>query len=348
MHAQENKLLLSSQPSITFTSRSPKFPLFFPAIQMAENNSRPRSKRSSTGNSATSRRTTISFCQTLTSGPGPKLNNKIEILVAKEDTLRRSDFAIFDHIRPIGISIGYKDGGSGRVLAIALVDDCNGMVFEFSTKKKTGDGRKLLEELVLCRESGVLVAFDMGPLILSLYSEFNLLVCKAVDLQSAFNPDDPGRSEFDTIKAVIGEVAAPDLKRTNIEKVFRSQKYDPETKHSKLDLVARAWAAQFTVDGIEDLGDPEKMRAINLQGWDEEKLKLVAKIATDAIRLDNIKPGETQHQFEGVSRGEDNSLRANAASYNHKFRGQKLLSMALAASSTQKESSLAATVALEL
>jgi hypothetical protein len=319
---------------------------------MAENDPRPPSKRSSRGNSTKnteSRKTTISFHQTLTSGPGDKLNKKIEILVAKEDVLCRADFAIFDHPRPIGISIGYKDGGSGRVLAIALVDDKNGMVFEFSTKKKIGDGRKLLEELVLCRESGVLAAFDMGPLVLSLHSEFGLLVCKAIDLQSAFNPDDPERKEVGAIQAAIGEEAAQDLKRTNIEKVFKSQKYNPETKHSKLDLVARAWAAQYAMDGMVDLGLADTMREINLQKWDDEKvcvpghfcaginadrrhqLKLIAKLATDAVRLDNIKPGETQHSFTNVSRGEGDTIRADAASYNHKFRGQKVTSISIRA-----------------
>ena len=160
------------------------------------------------------RQTTISFFQNLTNGTGDKLNAPIPILVAKEDTLKRSDFAPFAHARPIGISIGYKEGGSGRVLAIALVDDSNGMVFEFTTKTKKGDGRQLLQELVLCRESGPLVAFDMGPLVLSLFSEFELLVCQAIDLQSAFPSDDKKRTEIAAILKASSSPRNTTLKRS--------------------------------------------------------------------------------------------------------------------------------------
>lgn len=270
----------------------------------------------------------ISLSQAVIDGPGEKISRRIPIQVVKENALQESHLTSFDHTKPIGISVGFQDGGSGIVLAIALVDEHRGLLIEFS-KRKQVEGKsksgstalKLLEDRVLCRpNSGQLVGFDMGPTVTSLYSAFGLLVSNAIDLQDALTPTEKSRQELLTVVAALGEGSATKVMAETLERLFQSSVYDPEDRRLKLDLSSRAWLAQFIAADCTDRQILDDAKAIDLKSLDPVTLLHLTKLATDALRLSQIKGLETKHRVTGISRDGEGLLRARAANYKDKFR----------------------------
>ncbi|TFK21195.1 hypothetical protein FA15DRAFT_94088 [Coprinopsis marcescibilis] len=224
----------------------------------------------------------MTLTQTLISGPDEKLNRRIPIVIMKESKLKAEDLAAFDHTGPIGISVGYEEGSKGKVLALAIVDENQGLLIELNGKKgngwrnstsnsKRGQARRLLEETVLCRAIAPLVGFDMAPLVLSICNSFGLVVSNAIDVQDTFSPDD--RNELVTVKTAMGEgFIAMSPKERNIERLFTSRFYDPEERRCKVELASKAWLAQLLVAEFLPQEARETVRRIDLGKLDERKV----------------------------------------------------------------------------
>ncbi|EAU85578.2 hypothetical protein CC1G_06291 [Coprinopsis cinerea okayama7 len=282
-------------------------------------------------------RSSFTLTQPFISGPTEKVNRGIPVTVIKETALKPEDLVIFNHTLPIGVSIGFSNSqrNRGKVLAAAFVDERNGLLIEFDGKK--GDDwrdnpavscattRQLLEDTVLCRPAGPLVGFDMGPLVLSLYADFGFLASNAIDIQSVFSPDD--RQELASIKSALGE-DTPGIKESRIEGIFKTQFYEHEDRRTKIELASRAWIGQHIVAECMDPELIDTVPAIDLHKLDPAKRAIIMKLAIDALRLEQLKPLVTNHQFTDVSRKEDDKVVANSAVYKHKFRGEKSVMVA--------------------
>jgi len=197
--------------------------------------------------------------QNILDGPELALNQHIPIHTIRELDIPSSDlFETFDHARPLGISPGFST--KGRLNALAVADDNNCRIIEFSQPKpqRGGNnrpppglpqppphrdlkGRTLLEDKILCRPVGDLLAFDFGPLSMSLYCDTNLRITNAVDIQSAFSAVD--RKPLTAIKQSVGEDIQ--VKKENIVTLFSNPVYSEEDRKSTTDLAMRAWVAQF-------------------------------------------------------------------------------------------------------
>lgn len=174
-------------------------------------------------------------------------------------------FTVFNHARPLGISPGYDQ--TGRLVALSIADKENCRIVEFARPpggrqgnrqsptppKSIVDGRKSLQDSVLCRPAGDVYAFDMANIAMSLYSDVSLRIARAVDIQSAFPPkgrEPPNREPLHSIESCVGEEPDPvhkiKINVKNVESLFLQPVYNPEEDpHTVVDLAVRAWVSQF-------------------------------------------------------------------------------------------------------
>jgi regulator of nonsense transcripts 1 len=166
--------------------------------------------------------------------------------------------SVFDHGGPIGISPGYS--AAGELISLAIADDKICRIVEFfSAKTRNANHRKSptttikppvlkalkkLQDHVLCRTTGDIFGFDMGPLTMSLYWDLGgLRITNAVDIHSAFSAVD--RKALTVIKAALGTTSAIRIDEINIADVFSNPIYDFNDKHRITDLAQRAWVSQY-------------------------------------------------------------------------------------------------------
>jgi hypothetical protein len=132
-------------------------------------------------------------------------------------------------------------------------------------KDRDLSGRKLLEEIILCREAGDLLAFDFGPLSMSLYCGVDLRVTNGIDIQSAFSAVD--RKPLSAIKDAVGDTIR--VFDENVINVFQNPIYDPDhDRHCVSDLAMRAWISQylFTIgNGAETFTKVNKINTKELE-----------------------------------------------------------------------------------
>ena len=165
---------------------------------------------------------TINMMQTLFDGEFGLF--KIPTTIVKEAHLDAEVLSGFDHVRPIGVSPGYSS--SGKLVAIAIADDQHCVIVEFNVAgprrgrsnntppSRNEEGLQLLQR-ILCRTAGDLIAFDMGPLTMSLYCDAHRLrVHNAVDVQSGVSAVD--RKPLSAIKAIIGTEVP--IKEINVDR----------------------------------------------------------------------------------------------------------------------------------
>ena len=208
---------------------------------------------------------TINMMQTLFDGEFGLF--KIPTTIVKEAHLDAEVLSGFDHVLPIGISPGYSS--SGKLNAIAIADDQHCVIVELNVAdprrgrsnntppNRNDEGLKLLQQ-ILCRTAGDLIAFDMGPLTMSLYCDANRLrVHNAVDVQSGLSAIEgqsgkpiideisivDRRKPLTIIKAILG-TAVP-IKETNVVNIFRYPEYQTNDRNvSAGELAMRAWVSQ--------------------------------------------------------------------------------------------------------
>ncbi len=201
----------------------------------------------------------IKFFQNILEGQEPELNRPIPCCVIDEADLGKSDiFHVFNHALPLGISPGFSE--TGRLVALAIADAKECRIIEFAGPKRGQkiaknpsqdllDLRQQLQDIILCRPSGDLLAFDMGPLGMALHVDLGIRVSNAIDIQSSFSTTD--RKPITAIEAAFGESLKMNLE--NIRSLFLYPIYDVEDSYRRRDLFMRAWVSQFIAsfrDGI--------------------------------------------------------------------------------------------------
>ena len=167
-------------------------------------------------------------------------------------------FASSPPSQSIGLSPAYSSGNL-NTLAIAVTPSV--LLVQFSSKKKDRDaakagsgsqartGRKLLEERVLCRPYGNVVAFDLAPLALILYSDHGLRLNNGVDIQSCCYPKD--RIPLFSIKQAAADI---ELFEDNVISAFRSLEFDQNDQNNTRELALRAWVSHYITQlaGMEE------------------------------------------------------------------------------------------------
>ncbi|KAJ6513134.1 P-loop containing nucleoside triphosphate hydrolase protein [Mycena sanguinolenta] len=250
-----------------------------------------------------------SFMQTLLDG----VESKLELKTLHEKDLTDNLLSAF--AGPIGIAPGYSK--SGGLVALAIADDMYCLIVTFysnkstmangargrgregkreerPTKERDLSGRRLLEEIILCREVGDLLAFDFGPLSMSLYCGVDLRITNGIDIQSAFSAVD--RKPLSAIKDAVGDTLR--IFEENVINVFENPIYDPDKDHHCIsDLAMRAWISQYLFrigNGAETF---MKVAKINTKELTTQTLDILAKMTQDSLRLAHLKPSETKHTF---------------------------------------------------
>ncbi len=194
------------------------------------------------------------------------LNKPLATFTLKDSDIAKSDLlSVFNHSRPLGISPGYLPDGS--LVSLAIADNENCRVVEFQEVKSfegqvggrrnnakppvvsaaSIEGRNLLQNKILCRPAGDLLAFDMGPLAMALYTNLKLRITHAVDIQSAFSAVD--RKPITAIKDALGKETegVSKIKENVIKGVFLRPVYDltENMRNRVTDLAMRAWVSQL-------------------------------------------------------------------------------------------------------
>jgi len=191
--------------------------------------------------------------QTIIDGQEPETYRPIPTKTIQEVDLVKSDlFQIFDHALPLGLSPGFSENGQLVALAIADAKECR--IIEFAlplVDKKTKTkkplptdilaNRETLQEKILCRSAGDLLAFDMGPLAMAIHKYLHLCVVNAIDIQSSFSVID--RKPISAIEEALGDSVK--INRENVGSVFLYPVYGEDDTNRSTDLAMRAWISQF-------------------------------------------------------------------------------------------------------
>ncbi|RXW22846.1 hypothetical protein EST38_g3012 [Candolleomyces aberdarensis] len=281
------------------------------------------------------------------SGPSANLNRRINVVSLSESKVTPKTISAFDKSESpiLGLAAGHTRNGKLSALAIcdgssAIIVDFKGGAGKSSSKGKQGtpdssgsgpdssnaagansSGRKLIEEKLLGQAANtVLAAFDMGPLALSLYTDFGISVSNAIDVQSTF--PELGKSPYAVVEAALRHAQLDKVKPSaeRIGSEFLNTTYESIELNCRKELVCRAWLAHYLIDVCLDDQAREEVKKVNTKGIPPEFLKIIAKICTDAHRLSLGESPTTKHRIGNV-RNEDGVTHIDAAAYKHKFRG---------------------------
>ncbi|KAJ7593322.1 P-loop containing nucleoside triphosphate hydrolase protein [Mycena floridula] len=215
--------------------------------------------------------------------------------------------APFNLATSLGLSSGYS--ADGRLIALAITVERNSLnegvkeflclVVKFSGKEQVADKvAARLTEFILCRNAGELFAFDMNPLAMSLYHDHRLRVTQAVDIQSAFQDVLDPRVPLNAIRACLGDSNSIKANARIIERVFRTNNFFGQEEQTELtNLIQRSWIACFLAtyqNGAEMFAGSKR---INTKDQKEMILDTVSKITVQSLRLDMMKPTETEHSI---------------------------------------------------
>ncbi|KAJ7734738.1 P-loop containing nucleoside triphosphate hydrolase protein [Mycena maculata] len=241
--------------------------------------------------------------------------------------------AVWRHLsEPIGLAPGYSK--SGKLVALAIADDTHCLIVKFDrTSGHSGGGngggrrserdpleermsaRCLLQDLILGRDAGDLVAFDLGPLSLSLYYDFGLQITNGVDIQAAFPGVD--RKPLSVIKATVTETAIS-IFDDNVIEAFKNPFYESDNKTHNYDLALRVWISHYlgTNDNNVEIF-ATKVPKIDTKQFPLPILDVLAKISRDSLRLTHMKPSEINHEFTTLQNVD--GLEVQSMSYNNKI-----------------------------
>ncbi|KAF7327625.1 AAA-12 domain-containing protein [Mycena kentingensis (nom. inval.)] len=200
--------------------------------------------------------------------------------------------------KPLGLAAGYSN--QGRLAALAISDDKHCLIIRFLSGRRGRDNgapssppnspkRQLLQDLVLNRVDGDIVAFDCAELAMALYrvGGFAFRMKNGIDVQSAFGTD---RAPLSAIKAAFGGDASPVVDR-NVKNVFRTQLFDLDDRQCKSDLAGRAWIAQYLATVGNVMEKFAKQKKINTD------LEFLAQTTSETLRLSNMKPNVKKHEL---------------------------------------------------
>ena len=164
--------------------------------------------------------------------------------------------------RFIGIAASYTPKGKIAVLAVSFLEKIFIVEFRGAGSEAAIGARSLLQEKILCSEDNDIVAFDIAPIALSLFSDKNLRMTTGIDFQSIGGDATALRRDpVLAIKFVVaGTKAESSIYHENIRTAFRDPIWDASNRSCEIWLALRAWAAGFfpTLDGSLE----EKFRQI--------------------------------------------------------------------------------------
>ncbi|KAF7312416.1 AAA-12 domain-containing protein [Mycena indigotica] len=286
----------------------------------------------------------IEFLQTILDG----VEQPLELVVQHESELTEEFLEVFnEEAQPLGIAPGYSK--EGALVALSIADDCHCLIVRFYSPRRSDPngrgrgrgrgargngqqrsepppnfaGRKILEKVILCRNEGQLLAFDCGPLAMSLFclEGEGLRIQNAVDIQAAFSAFN--RRPLTSIVAAVGDSIR--VFTENVETAFRNPFYVEGDKHCRMDLANRAWVSQYlatTSNGETMCG---KAKIINTNALQPGVLNILAKMTSDSLRLSNLKPTQKKHEVIAVNASD--GLSVKSASFASRLRGSENLSM---------------------
>lgn len=251
------------------------------------------------------------LAQTILDGPDPALNRPIVTITIQDIDIAASDlFLVFGHAGPLGISPGYS--ATGKLVSLAIADDKACRIIEFSQPKNGNkradsnrkaslalnpEGRQMLQDRILCRTTGDIFAFDMGPLAMSLYCDLELRITNAVDIQSAFSAVD--RKPLTGIKAALGDSVR--IIEGNVTDVFLNPIYNIEDKNRITDLAQRAWVSQFLVGCGNGAAMFDKVKRIDTRKLDSTVSHLVFAIFMSCSTSHTLAPEDDRQGCQRCS-----------------------------------------------
>jgi len=236
-------------------------------------------------------------------------------------------FASSPQSQSIGLSPAYS---SGSLNTLAVANASNVLLIQFSSGKSNRTRQKLLEERVLCRPYGNIVAFDLAPLALALFSNHSLRLINGVDIQSSCGAKN--RYPITSIKLATGDT---EIFEENIIIAFRDMEYDPERTR---ELSHRAWISQYVAHmvGMEDRF--EKARKVNTVIFTEpvrsfrldrrfathrnflKEMDILAKFAHHGLRLDMKKPQQVLHNATTAWDGKESKIKVSSGRFQTRMR----------------------------
>ncbi|KAJ3714136.1 P-loop containing nucleoside triphosphate hydrolase protein, partial [Lentinula raphanica] len=164
-------------------------------------------------------------------------------------------------------------------------------------------------------------AFDLAPLALALYRDLGIHVQHAVDIQS-ISSNGPRKTPSEAIELIIGE--DPDI-RVNVENIrtaFDLAYYDSDPKSiRRTNLVQRTWISQYLAgceNFAEQFNDVPRIDTTS-QRISDKKLDILSKLASDALRLEHMKPSKIEHTAQVTEKGAG-VFNAQSSIYKRKLR----------------------------
>lgn len=214
--------------------------------------------------------------QNILEGRDIELNRPITATTLFETELDLEVLGKFDHADPLGISPGFNHRGHLVALAIADSKECQLVEFQHNRPKpgqatnqvspEIVECRKLLQDKVFCREAGDLLAFDLGPLAMSLHKNLGIRVYNGIDIQSTFSAVD--RKPISAIESALGDSLK--IHQDNARNLFTQNIIYKGDAQSKIDLAMRAWISQFLASFGNGIMLFEKARRINTRDLTDE------------------------------------------------------------------------------
>lgn len=245
----------------------------------------------------------------------------------------------------IGVAPAY---GTKCVLSvIAFASATQVLLVRLSTSKKpkkgkrrSTEGRDILQEFLLCAHSHSKVAFQMDVLATSLYHDLDLRISGAVDLLSGAKGD---RHSLEAIMNSIGGETS--LNKPTVIALFKGEEKLDKTPIP--DTAMQAWVAWrgatlknmvarlIKVPRIDTSALTETVRTYNVLdtyiNLPSQRLSVFAKLVRDTCRLSSLKPTSLNNEIANEYNYSDGQFQFLSTRYKNRLRiGPQVSSLVLA------------------
>lgn len=263
----------------------------------------------------------------------------IEYRIYKDTELTPEAFDVFKLGQSLGLNAAYS-ASNGQLVCLAVASSDRAVIIEFfpgempprpGRNSPTADeaivGRAILQDAVFTRDAGQTFAFDYGPLAMALYTDLDLRVTNAMDVQSAC--PDAGRKHVDAAKALLGEGK---VYENLLQRAVDKTTFDASlpTKRRCSDLVPLAWLAQFVATYENGATAFTEVKPIDTAKLSSQYLDVIGKITNDSRRMEQNEPTQRKHSFKMDSGGrnaDDPSVRVKAQKFGERFRSGQQMKM---------------------
>ncbi|KIY44153.1 hypothetical protein FISHEDRAFT_78066 [Fistulina hepatica ATCC 64428] len=250
----------------------------------------------------------------------------IQTRLLSEDEIDSNLFDVFvDGVR-LGLSAGFSAEDS-RIECLAICSDSTCLIVEFKYPASSRrsevlaatlrPGLEILRDRVLCRDTIMLLAFDLAPLAMALYSDLGIVILNGIDIQSGYL-ELVDRRPVDVIKDAVGDNS--EVRESNVERAFASAaRFSASNRQRYIDLTEIAWISQFVGNvgnGFETL---DKVKRIDTKNLPTGVIDLLASMVRNTRRLDQSKPNTVRHAFTPQS-ASGNEVQVKSTVYNTRLR----------------------------